>query len=160
RLISTAIAEIANHSLRRPMMSSRQRTFWPLAPMKEALLNHFRPASRFSISRVANTAVNVDTITPTASVNAKPLTVPLPDTNSTRRRDQRHDVGVDDRVEALRVAGRDRRSDRSAEAYLFLDALEDDDVRVGRDADGQDGAGDARQRERDRDQDRDAVEER
>ena len=36
--------------------------------------------------------------------------------------------------------------------HLLLDAFEDDDVRVGRDAEREDQAGDARQRQRDRDQ--------
>ena len=44
------------------------------------------------------------------------------------------------------------RADRRARADLLLDALEDHDVRVGRDPDGQNQARDARQRHRDRDQ--------
>ena len=63
-----------------------------------------------------------------------------------------HDVGVDDRRQAALVARGDRGRDRSAAAQLFLDAFEDDDVRVGRDADGEDQARDARQRHRDRDE--------
>ena len=64
----------------------------------------------------------------------------------------RHDVRVDDRREALLVARGDARRHRSAGADLLLDAFEDDDVRVGRDADRQDQARDARQRQRDRDE--------
>ena len=47
-----------------------------------------------------------------------------------------------------------------ADAHLFLDAFEDDDVRIGRHADRQDHARDARQRQRDRYQQDQAVEER
>ena len=65
------------------------------------------------------------------------------------RRDHRHDVRVDDRGEALAVAGRDRGPHGFARAHLLLDAFEDDDVRVGRDADREDQAGEARQRHRD-----------
>ena len=60
------------------------------------------------------------------------------------RRHDRHDVRVDDRREALLVARGDARRYRSARAHLLLDALEDDDVGVGRDADREDQAGDAR----------------
>ena len=46
-------------------------------------------------------------------------------------------------------------------AHLFLDAFEHDDVRVGRDADREDQAGEARQRQRHvEEQDRGVVEER
>ncbi len=68
------------------------------------------------------------------------------------RRHERHDVGVDDRREAVFVAGGDAGDDRSAAADLLLDALEDHDVGVGADADREDQAGDPRQRQRDRDQ--------
>ena len=65
---------------------------------------------------------------------------------------ERHDVRVDDRRDALLVARGDARGHGSARADLLLDAFEDDDVRVGRDADRQDQARDARQRQRDRDE--------
>ena len=65
------------------------------------------------------------------------------------RRDRRHDVRVDDRREALLVALRDRRLHRAPAAHLFLDAFEDDDVRVGRNAERQHEAGEARERQRD-----------
>ena len=65
---------------------------------------------------------------------------------------ERDDVGVDDRREAALVAGGDAGDDRAPAADLLLDALEDHDVRVGRDADREDQAGDPRQRQRDRDQ--------
>ena len=63
-----------------------------------------------------------------------------------------HDVRVDDRRQAALVARRDARRDRAPGADLLLDAFEDDDVRVGRDADREDQARDARQRQRDRDE--------
>ena len=64
----------------------------------------------------------------------------------------RHDVRVDDRTQRLRVATGDRGRYRSTRARLLLDAFEDDDVRVGRDREREDRAGDSRQRHRDRDQ--------
>ena len=77
------------------------------------------------------------------------------------RRDHRHDVRVENRVEALAVTGRDRRAHRLSGAHLFLDAFEHDDVRVGRDTDREDQAGEARQRQRDvEEEDRRVVEER
>jgi len=74
-----------------------------------------------------------------------------------RRRDQEEDgggdrgdhVGVEDGVEAAFVTGGDRGLHRFARTGFFLDALEDDDVCVGRDADGEDHAGEARQRQSD-----------
>ena len=68
------------------------------------------------------------------------------------RRDQGDHVRVDDRRDPLPVALGDRREHRAPGPHLLLDPLEDDDVRVGRDADRQDQAGDPRQRQRDRDQ--------
>ena len=74
--------------------------------------------------------------------------------------DRRDDVGVDDRVEALRVAGLDRGADTTSGARLFLDAFEDDDVRVGGHPERQHEAGEAREGQRHvEDQDR-GVEER
>ena len=64
-------------------------------------------------------------------------------------RDRRDDVRVDDRMEALLVTGRDRGPGRFPGPHLFLDAFEDDDVRVGRDSDREDQAGEAGQRQRD-----------
>ena len=77
------------------------------------------------------------------------------------RGDRRDDVRVENRVEALRVTGRDRGSHGPPAAHFFLDAFEHDDVRVGRDADRQDQPGEARQCERHvEQQDRRVVEER
>ena len=64
-----------------------------------------------------------------------------------RTRDQGGDVGVKDRGERTLEAGVDRALDGLAVLELFLDAFEDDDVRVYRHADGQDDACDARQGE-------------
>ena len=44
RAIRTTVPEIANQRLRRPVMSARQRTFWPEAPISAALLNHLKSA--------------------------------------------------------------------------------------------------------------------
>ncbi len=67
------------------------------------------------------------------------------------RGEQGDDVRVDDRRDALAVALADRRQRRAPEAQLLLYSLEDDDVRVGRDADREDQPRDARQGQRDRD---------
>ena len=64
--------------------------------MNEALWNQRKPARSQSMARVANTAVNIETITPTASVKAKPLTAAGAGDEQHRRRDQRDHVGVDD----------------------------------------------------------------
>ena len=64
-------------------MSMCQRTGLGVAPMKAALLNHLKLPRTPSMARVAGTAVNIETSTPTASRKAKPLTTPLPATNST-----------------------------------------------------------------------------
>ena len=74
------------------------------------------------------------------------------DDEEDERDQERDDVRVDDRRQALAVAGGDGRGDRSAGPHLLFDAFEHDDVRVGRDAERQDQARDARQRQRDRDQ--------
>ena len=62
--------------------------------------------------------------------------------------DQRRDVRVGDRRERLVEAGVDRRLRRIAVAQLFADALVDQHVRVGRHADREHDARDARQRQR------------
>ena len=76
--------------------------------------------------------------------------------------DRRDDVRVENRVEALAVAGGDRGAHGLPGAHFFLDAFEDDDVRVCGDADRQDQAREARQRQIDarEEQDRGVVEER
>ena len=74
------------------------------------------------------------------------------DDEEDERDEERDDVRVDDRRQALAVARDDRGADRSPGPHLLLHAFEDDDVRVGGDAERQDQARDARQRQRDRDQ--------
>ena len=132
----------------------------PLAPMKLGFSNQRKPASSPSIARVAATAVISEITVPIISISAKPFTPGGRDREQHQRRDHRHDVGVDDRVEALRVAGADRGAHGLPGPHLFLDPLEDDDVRVGRDADRQDQAGEARQRQRDVEEQDRRVEER
>ena len=157
----SATPEIANQMLRRPTTSIRcHPAVSPLAPMKRGLSNHLKPASRPSIARVAATAVTSEITVPIRSISAKPFTPAVATANSTERRDRRDDVRVDDRLEALRVAGRDRGAHGLARARLLLDAFEDDDVRVGRDADREDQAGEARQRQRDVEEQDRAVEKR
>ena len=103
------------------------------------------------MARVKRTAVNMLTMTPRMRVTANPLGCAVAKTNSTHRREQGEHVRVEDGLEAKRVARVDRGAHGLAEADLLLDALEDDDVGVGRHPDGEDQAGDARQRHRDRD---------
>ncbi len=68
-----------------------------------------------------------------------------------REQDERGDrgdhVGVDDRRKALRVAGLDRCLDAAPGSRLFLDALEDDDVRIGGHPQRQHEAGEAGERQ-------------
>jgi hypothetical protein len=92
---------------------------------------------------VAATAVISEMTVPIISIRAKPFTPAGRPANSTQRRDHGHDVRVDDRVEALGVAGLDRGAHGLPGAHFFLDPFEDDDVRVGRDADRQDQAGES-----------------
>ena len=65
---------------------------------------------------------------------------------------QGDDVGVDDRADPAFVAGGDRARHRAPRPDLLLYSLEDDDVRVGGDADRQHQPGDPRQGQGDRDQ--------
>ena len=81
------------------------------------------------------------------------------DREENERCDDRDDVRVDDRVEALAVTVRDGGAHRFAGSHLFLDALEDDDVRVCRNSDREDQAGEARERERHAEDQERAVEE-
>src|SRR5262245_24894851 len=60
-----------------------------------------------------------------------------------QRGDQRRRVRVEDRPEGLLEAGGDGRARRAPGAELLADALEDDDVRVHRHADGEHEPGDA-----------------
>ena len=110
------------------------------APMKRGFSNQRKPASRPSIARVAATAVSSEITVPISSISAKPLTLRGRDREQDERRDAGHDVRVDDRAEALRVARRDGGAHGFAGAHLLLDAFEDDDVRVRRDADREDHA--------------------
>ena len=64
------------------------------------------------------------------------------------RRDERRDVRVEQRQEHAAEAGVDRRADAALRRELFLDALEDQHVRVDADAHRQHEAGDAGQRHR------------
>ena len=61
------------------------------------------------------------------------------------RGDEGDNVGVEDGVEAARVAHGNGGFHRLARTGLLLDALEDDDVGIGRDADREDHAREARQ---------------
>ena len=134
---------------------------WPCAPMKRGLSNHLKPLSSPSIARVAATAVSSEITRADQQHQGEALHVRDRDQEEHERGDRGDDVRVEDRVEALAVAGRDRGAHGLPGAHLFLDAFEDDDVRVGRDADREDQAGEARQRQRHvEEQDRGVVEER
>ena len=58
------------------------------------------------IACVANTAVNSDTDVPIPNANANPFTPAVARIEQDERHQQRHDVGVHDRRQALLVAGR------------------------------------------------------
>ena len=122
---------------------------WPCAPMKRGFSNQRKPASRPSIARVAATAVTSEITVPISSISAKPLTPAVATANRTSA------VITVTTFASMIVwkpfeypAAIAARTD-FPDAHLFLDALEDDDVRVGRDTDRQDQAGEARQRQRD-----------
>ena len=137
--------EIANHSFVLPIRSYFfQRSPVPIDPSTRGELMKLNPLRRPSIARVATTAVKIDVATPIKSIRAKPFTRRCRGRVQDARGDQRDDVGVDDRVESAPVPRRDRGADRFTRPHLLLDALEDDDVGVGGDADRQDRACDAR----------------
>ena len=117
--------------------------------MNFGLWNHLKPASRPSMARVAATAVISETIGADQQHQREALDAGRRDREQDQRGDRGDDVRVDDRAEALRVAVCDRGAHGLPGAHFFLDAFEDDDVRVGGDADREDQAGEARQRERD-----------
>ena len=127
---------------------SQRPCCWPFAPMNAGFSNQRKPASSPSIARVATTAVTSEIAVPIRSMSAKPLTPAVATSEQDERRDRRHDVRVDDRVEALRVAGGDRGPYGFARTDLLFDAFEDDHVRVCCDSDREDQAGEARQRQR------------
>ena len=89
--------------------------FCALAPMNDGLSNQRKLESIPSIARVAATAVNIESNVPISSMSAKPFTLGDRDREEDERGDHRHDVRVDDRPEALAVAGRDRGAHRLAE---------------------------------------------
>jgi hypothetical protein len=85
-------------------------------------------------------ALNMDTTTPTLRVMPKPRTAP--EAKKKRMRAARRVVALESAMalQALRK--------QAAAGVLFLEPLEDQDVRVDRHADGQDEAGDSRKGER------------
>ena len=105
-----------------------------------------------SAACVASTAVNSVSERADAEREGEALDFRGGQREQDERGHERHHVRVDDRREPAPVAGGDARDDRAPAADLLLDALEDHDVRVGRDPDREDQAGDPRQRQRDRDQ--------
>ncbi len=133
---------------------------WASAPMKATLLNHLKLPRMPSIARVAGHGGEHRDQDAEGEQEGEALDRRRRGHEQHRRRDQRHRVRVDDRAEALRVARGDGRADGLPRAHLLLDAFEDDDVRVRRDADRQDHAGDARQGHRHRDREDHAVEQR
>ena len=109
-------------------------------------------AASSRIACVASTAVNSDTMTPRPRVNAKPLT---PAVARMKRMNATRNVTMFASMIAVRPFCSPRRWPAETDlpgAHLLLDALEDDDVRVRRDAEREDQARDARQRQRDRDE--------
>ena len=67
------------------------------------------PRSEYRIAWVATTAVNSETMTPRPSVKAKPLHARGGEDEEDERDQERDDVRVDDRRQALAVARDDRR---------------------------------------------------
>ena len=56
---------------------------WPCAPMKRGLSNQRNPLRRWSIARVAATAVSSEISVPISSISAKPFTEAIATRNST-----------------------------------------------------------------------------
>ncbi len=104
-----------------------------------------------SAACVASTAVNSESSVPMPEREREALDFGGGQREQDEGGHERHHVGVHDRREAALVARGDPRRDRAPRADLLLDALEDHDVRVRRDADREDQPGDAGQRQRDRD---------
>ena len=105
-------------------------------------------ATSASSKSVFDTKIDVNRfdIRPMNSVTAKPRIGPGAELEQERRRDQRGDVRVDQRPEHAAEAGVDRRAHAALRLELFLDALENQHVRVDADAHRQHEAGDAGQR--------------
>ena len=119
-----------------------------------------KPARSLSSARVAKTAVKIEiTVLSKGEQEREAAHTACGDREQDHGGDRGDDVRVDDRREPLAIAGRNGGTDRLTFRRLFLDAFEDDDVRVGRDPDREDHAREARQRQRDEQQD-DGVEER
>ena len=106
----------------------------------------FRDSRNSNNVRETNTAVNTFDSSPKNSVVANPRIGPGAELEQERRRDERRDVGVENRQEHAIEPGGERLPGALVGGQLLADALEDQDVRVDADADRQDEAGDARQR--------------
>ena len=91
-----------------PMKSIRCQAgiFCALAPMNAGLLNQRKPARTPSSARVAATAVTIERSVPIEEHEGEALDARRRDGEEDERGDHRHDVRVDDRVEALAVAAR------------------------------------------------------
>ena len=109
----------------------------------------------------ASTAVSIEIAVPIRSISAKPRTDAVATANSTSAVIAVTTFASTIVCEALRVARLDRAPHRAAPgARLFLDAFEDDDVRVGGHPQRQHEAGEAGQRQRDVEEQDRRVEER
>ena len=150
--ISRITPDIEKKYREAPMKSNVQPRFLPPAPSADGREITRELPIVIRIAWVAITAVNSDTNVPMPEREREALDLGGREHEQDERGHDRDHVGVDDRRQALAVAGGDPLADRAPGADLLLDALEDHDVRVGGDADRQDQAGDPGQRQRDRDQ--------
>ena len=98
--------------------------------------------------RVTKIAVIIEAAMPTISVTAKPFTGPVPNWKRNSAVSTVRDVRVDDRGHRVLEALVDGQAHGLAVQQLLADALEDQHVRVDRDADREHEAGEPRQRER------------
>ena len=159
--IRSTAPETANQYFVRPMKSTRCQAgiFWALAPMKRRVVEPAEAGEDAEKgTRHGNGRHHRDQRSDDEH-EGEALHAAGRDREEDERGDDRDDVRVDDRVEALAVAARDGGAHRFARSHLFLDALEDDDVRVCRDTDREDEAGKAGQRERHPEEEHRAVEE-
>ena len=143
-----------------PMKSKRDRALrLSPAPSAERLRRIRDPRMLRMIACVASTAVNSDSMVPMTSTKREALDPRRGEDEEDERDEQRDDVGVDDRREALLVARGEAARTRICPARTSsFTRSKIDDVRVGRHPQCEDQARDARQRQRDRDQLDDRVE--
>ena len=131
----------------RPACSAATRSWQSLTSQKPGCFAMARGASR-RMSGIMNTSIATTLqAMPSASVRPKPFTEALARKNRVSAETSVTRSAVDGGADAVAHARDGGRSHASAHAHLLADALEHEDGRVGRHADGQHDARDARKRQ-------------